>query len=95
MASSVTMLLILYGAAMNGVNADGVKFIDALIESGFVKEEDAIAAGSKEVPAPSELKVESVKAPSLKEISCYLQAAPIKMLLKTKITMQLKQLKVK
>lgn len=36
---------ILYGAAMNGVNADGKKLIESLIESGFVKRQDAINAG--------------------------------------------------
>ena len=36
---------ILYEAAMNGSNADGKKLIDALIESGFVKRQDAINAG--------------------------------------------------
>ena len=36
---------ILYGAAMNGINADGKKLIEALIESGFVNEQTAINAG--------------------------------------------------
>ena len=36
---------ILYEAAMNGINANGKKLIDALIESGFVKRENAINAG--------------------------------------------------
>ena len=36
---------ILYEAAMNGINANGKKLIEALIESGFVKRENAINAG--------------------------------------------------
>lgn len=36
---------ILYEAAMNARNAEGKKLIDALIESGFVKRENAINAG--------------------------------------------------
>ncbi len=36
---------ILYSAAMNGINANGKKLIDSLIESGFVKKQDAVSAG--------------------------------------------------
>ena len=59
---------ILYGAAMYGENADGQKFIDALIESGFVKEEDAIKAGFKEDPKAGELAVVDVRAINLAQI---------------------------
>lgn len=36
---------ILYSAAMNGINANGKKLIDSLIESGFVNKQNAIDAG--------------------------------------------------
>lgn len=36
---------ILYGAAKNGINANGKRLIDALVESGFVNKQDAINAG--------------------------------------------------
>lgn len=36
---------ILFGAAMNGINANGMKLIDSLIEANFVKKQDAIMAG--------------------------------------------------
>lgn len=36
---------ILYGACKNGVNADGTRFIEALINAGFISKEAAIAAG--------------------------------------------------
>ncbi len=36
---------ILFGAAMNGINADGKTLIQSLIESGFVTRENAINAG--------------------------------------------------
>jgi len=59
---------ILYGAAMYGENADGQKFIDALIESGFVKEEDAIKAGFKEDPKAGELAVKDVEVLNLLQV---------------------------
>ena len=36
---------ILYGACKNGVNADGTRFIESLINAGFISKEAAIAAG--------------------------------------------------
>jgi len=59
---------ILFGAAMYGVNADGKAFIDALIESGFVKAADAIAAGFKEDPKAGALAVEDVEVLNLVQV---------------------------
>lgn len=36
---------IIYGACKNGVNADGTRFIESLINAGFISKEAAIAAG--------------------------------------------------
>ncbi|HOL84873.1 MAG TPA: Ig-like domain-containing protein, partial [Thermoclostridium caenicola] len=58
---------ILFGAAKNGVNADGKKFIESLIEAGFVSEEAAIAAGLIE-PKPAKLEVVGVSATNLKQL---------------------------
>ncbi|NLM75908.1 MAG: S-layer homology domain-containing protein, partial [Clostridiaceae bacterium] len=57
---------ILYGAAMNGVNADGVKFIEALIDAGFVSAEKAAEAGFITI-APEVLEAK-VEAKNLKEV---------------------------
>mgnify|MGYP000380044823 CR=1 FL=1 len=64
---------ILYSAAMKGVNADGKRFIEALIESGDVDREKAIEAGF--VAPVTELKALDAKAPSLKEIVVTFNAA--------------------
>jgi len=58
---------ILFGAVMNGVNADGTKLIDALIASGDVVEADAIDAGFVEA-VPDTLEALSATATNLKEI---------------------------
>lgn len=58
---------ILYSAAMKGVNADGKRFIEALIESGDVDEAKAVEAGFV-LPAPTELKALEASASNLKEI---------------------------
>jgi len=67
---------ILFGAAKNGVNADGKKFIVSLIEAGFVSEEAAIAAGLIEAK-PAVLEVVSVSADNLKQLVVVFNA-PIK-----------------
>lgn len=67
---------ILFGAAKNGVNADGKKFIVSLIEAGFVSEEAAIAAGLIEAK-PAVLEVVSVSADNLKQLVVEFNA-PIK-----------------
>ena len=58
---------ILYGACKNGKCADGTKFIQSLVDAGFVSEKAAIAAGFLEAK-PTELKVVNVKASSLKQL---------------------------
>lgn len=60
---------ILYGAAMNGENEDGQKFIDALIESGFVDEKDAIKAGFKKDPDAEKLAVKDVEVLNLLQVA--------------------------
>ncbi|NLU51737.1 MAG: Ig-like domain-containing protein [Clostridiaceae bacterium] len=57
--------VILYGAAMNGVNADGKSFIQSLIDAGFVSKEVAIEAGFVEEEAPEAFEVVSVTADNL------------------------------
>lgn len=60
-------IYILYNAAMNGVNADGDKLIDALIEAGAVDAAKAAEAGFV-AAAPSTLEALKAAATNLKEI---------------------------
>jgi len=58
---------ILYSAVMGGVNADGVKLIDALIEAGAVDAAKAAEAGFVDA-TPATLEALSATATNLKEI---------------------------
>ena len=58
---------ILYGAAMNGVNADGTPLIEALIASGFVDRDAALEAGFVEEVVPEDLEVLDVSLINLQQ----------------------------
>lgn len=58
--------IILYEAAMNGINANGKKLIEALIESGFVNRNDAIKAGFVNDSIELTMTVEAIGARKLK-----------------------------
>lgn len=74
---------ILYGAAMNGINANGKKLIEALIESGFVVKQNAINAGFIK---------EEVKTISLKAVGARkLQVSFSEAVDSSKITIQVKR----
>jgi len=59
---------VLFGACKNGVNADGKKFIQSLIDAGFVSEADAVEAGLVEAK-PVKPEVVSITADNLKEVT--------------------------
>jgi hypothetical protein len=58
---------ILYGACKNGVNADGTRFIVSLINSGFITEDAAVAAGLI-AATPVKFEVASMTGDNLKAV---------------------------
>jgi hypothetical protein len=58
---------VLFGACKNGVNADGKKFIQSLIDAGFVSEADAVEAGFVDAK-PVKFEVLSMTGDNLKAV---------------------------